>query len=61
MIRGDAGDWTAVCENEGCGTVEEGGESTFKEFVNHIRQAGWKVVKTVEGWKHYCCDECSRD
>ena len=41
-----------------CGNEEFGGTMEFNEFLLDLKDRGWRVVKSDEGWEHLC-EECS--
>lgn len=57
MIHRENGELVAEC-NE-CGISEFGGTLEFKEFVQHLKDADWKIRKDGDEWIHVCPD-CSR-
>ena len=57
MIRtGHKGELEATC-NE-CGAEEYGGNMDFREFVEDLKEQGWKVYRDEEEdtWQHLCPD-----
>ncbi len=58
MIRKEDGELICECE---CGETFPGGtEDNFRTFVQHVRDAGWKIRKDEDGtWLHICpgCQE----
>lgn len=58
MIKSRYDQYEAICEGPGCGVIEEGEASNFKEFVEHIKSKGWIITKDSNGWHHYCSEQC---
>ena len=56
MIHKEQGELVAECED--CGISEYAGTLEFREFVEHLKDAGWKISKDGEEWIHRC-QECS--
>lgn len=58
MIHTERGEHVAEC-NE-CGMSEYAGTLEFREFVRHLKEAGWKISKDEDEWTHLCPD-CTRE
>lgn len=43
-----------VAECDGCGSEEYSGALDFKEFVDWLRQQGWRISKVNDEWTHVC-------
>lgn len=56
MIHKDQGELVAECED--CGISEYAGTLEFREFVEHLKDAGWKISKDGDEWIHRC-PECA--
>jgi hypothetical protein len=55
MIKTVKGELVATC-NE-CGTEEPGGViDVFRDFVNLLKESGWKIKKDGDEWQHFCPD-----
>ena len=57
MIRTERGEKVAEC-NE-CGIEEFGGTLDFAEFVQQLKDTGWRIRKDGDEWVHECPD-CAR-
>lgn len=58
MIYKDKGEF--VCECNDCGEKEYGGTvEGFRDFVDQLKAAGWKIRKDGAEWQHACpsCQE----
>lgn len=54
-IRKSKGEF--VCECSHCGREEYGGvEGNFLNFVEHLKDEGWKIAKDGDEWTHTCPD-----
>lgn len=54
-IRKGDGEFTAECSE--CGAEEYGGvEDNFLNFVEYIKDLGWKIKKDDDEWVHLCPD-----
>lgn len=56
MIYKEDGELVAECND--CGTHEYGGTLEFREFVQSLKDLGWRISKDGEEWVHHC-PECS--
>lgn len=43
-----------ICECDDCGSEEAAGTLTFTEFVQWLKDQGWKIRKDAETWLHRC-------
>ena len=58
MIRKEDGEF--VCECNECGIEEFGGTmEDFREFVQQLKDTGWKIRKLEGEFMHFCPD-CER-
>ena len=48
-----------VCECNECGEEAYGGTADFREFVDDLKEDGWRIRKADDGWEHQCpsCSE----
>lgn len=57
MIRRDNGELVAECTE--CGAEFEGGTLEFADFIEDMKENGWKIRKDGDEWQHFC-PECLR-
>lgn len=43
-----------TCDGEGCQEHEPYDSYKFGESIKYLRSIGWQVIKTIDGWRHYC-------
>lgn len=57
MIRRDKGELVAECDD--CGEEFPGGVSEFNDFIQSLKDAGWRIRKDGDDWVHICtcCSE----
>ncbi len=59
MIRKEDGELVAECNI--CGDEFPGGvQNDFHAFVQELKDAGWKIKKDGDEWRH-TCPECSEE
>lgn len=46
-----------ICECDGCGQEHCGGTLEWSEFIQDLKDSGWKIRKEEDEWQHYC-DDC---
>ena len=56
MIRTVKGELVASCEE--CGEEAYGGTAEFREFVDDLKEDGWRIRKVDGEWSH-TCPSCS--
>ncbi len=54
MIRREGGDLVAECDE--CGETREAETDDFHDFVEELKDAGWRIRKEDGEWKHRCPD-----
>lgn len=54
MIHKEDDELVAECDD--CGLSEYGGTLEFKEFVQQLKDTGWKIRKEDGQWLHRCPD-----
>lgn len=52
MIHREDGE--LVCECNECGNEEYAGTLEFREFVQSLKEDGWKIRKDGDVWLHIC-------
>ena len=58
MIKSSGSNFEVTCEGPGCSTSVATDGTTFKDFIEDIKQNGWIITKDDMGWHHYCCQQC---
>lgn len=51
-------EYEALCDGPDCGVQESADAPTWQNFINYVKGKGWRIVKTIDGWKSFCCDKC---
>ncbi len=57
MIRNER-DGELVVECNECGTELYGGSEDFRDFIQSLKDDGWKIRSEDGDWCHYC-PECN--
>ena len=53
MILKSDGEFFVECDD--CGDTDYGGtEKDFRQFVNSIKEDGWRILKIDDEWHHRC-------
>jgi len=57
MLTRDKGEITVACDD--CGSEEYSGVLDFAEFIQWLKEQGWKIRKDGDVWTHTCgsCEE----
>lgn len=55
MIRKDKGEYVCTCDE--CGDKNYGGTLEFHDFVQQLKEDGWRIRKDEDEWQHFC-PEC---
>jgi hypothetical protein len=55
IVKAHYGAWDVTCSR--CEQVKQVPAGSFQQCVATIKAAGWKIVKTKDGWEHHC-PEC---
>jgi len=48
-----------TCDGDDCSEQEEFFCDDFKKSAEAIKKLGWKIVNSLDGWKHFC-SRCSK-
>jgi hypothetical protein len=57
-IRNHNGEHIAECDE--CGSEVYGGTTEFLDFIQELKNDGWRIRKVEGEWEHYC-EACSED
>lgn len=58
MIERSKGELTVECDD--CGETQHGGTTDWQQFIQDIKNDGWRIVKDGKEWLHYC-EDCARE
>jgi hypothetical protein len=56
VIRTEKGELIAECSE--CGEEHYGGTLEFRDFIDELKDLGWKIKKDGDEWTHIC-EGCS--
>ncbi|MFI5113527.1 MAG: hypothetical protein ACHP7J_00180 [Terriglobales bacterium] len=52
MLKKHKGELAVECDE--CGTEAFGGTADFQQFIQDIKDQGWKIRKVDDEWVHKC-------